>query len=102
LIKYFRCCRERNSGELSQSSSAIRLHPQYDSRIHGELLENSKKRQQTAFMTIAPIKRIRIISVKKLVDEANSSTAIVLKALIEKGDFFEDYFFWGEQDRVIF
>jgi primosomal protein N' (replication factor Y) len=81
----------------------IRLHPKYESN-QGlsellELLKNANKQKAVVmryFQLSASEKKP--IAVKKLVDEANSSAAIV-KALIEK-EIFEDYFL--EQDRVIF
>jgi len=81
----------------------IRLHPQYDSNKGlSELLESLKNanKQKAVVMRYFQLSASekKPISAKKLVDEANSSTAII-KALIEK-EIFEDYFL--EQDRVIF
>jgi len=81
----------------------IRLHPKYDSNQGlSELLESLKNayKQKAVVMRYFQLSASekKPISVKKLADEADSSTAIV-KALIEK-EIFEDYFL--EQDRVIF
>ena len=81
----------------------IRLHPQYDSNKGlNELLESLKNanKQKAVVMRYFQLSASekKPISVKKLVEQANSSAAI-LKALIEK-EIFEDYFL--EQDRVIF
>ena len=81
----------------------IRLHPQYDSNKGlNELLESLKNanKQKAVVMRYFQLSASekKPISVKKLVEQANSSAAII-KALIEK-EIFEDYFL--EQDRVIF
>ena len=81
----------------------IRLHPQYDSNKGlSELLESLKNanKQKAVVMRYFQLSASekKPISVKKLVEQANSSAAII-KALIEK-EIFEDYFL--EQDRVIF
>ena len=81
----------------------IRLHPQYDSNKGlSELLESLKNanKQKEVVMHYFQLgaSEKKPISVKKLVEQANSSAAII-KALIEK-EIFEDYFL--EQDRVIF
>jgi primosomal protein N' (replication factor Y) len=81
----------------------IRLHSKYDSNEGlGELLEtlkNANKQKEvvlTYFQLNASDKKP--ITVKKLVDTANSSSAIV-KALLEK-EIFEDYHI--QEDRVNF
>ena len=81
----------------------IRLHPQYDSNKGlNELLESLKNanKQKAVVMRYFQLSASekKPISVKKLVEQANSSAAII-KVLIEK-EIFEDYFL--EQDRVIF
>jgi primosomal protein N' (replication factor Y) len=81
----------------------IRLHSKYDSNEGlGELLEtlkNANKQKEvvlTYFQLNASDKKP--ITVKKLVDTANSSSAIV-KALLEK-EIFEDYHI--QEDRINF
>lgn len=86
----------------------LRLHPKYESNQGlGELLEtlkNAKKQKGIVmryFQLYATEKTqvvVKPITVKKLIEEANSSAAIV-KALIEK-EIFEDYFL--QEDRVNF
>ncbi|MEZ7504901.1 primosomal protein N' [Flavobacterium sp. Arc2] len=81
----------------------IRLHCKYDSdQGLGELLEalkNANKQKEivlTYFQLIASEKKP--LTVKKLVDTANSTSAVV-KALIDK-EIFEDYYI--QEDRVNF
>jgi primosomal protein N' (replication factor Y) len=81
----------------------IRLHSKYESNQGlGELLEtlkNASKQKEivlTYFQLIASEKKP--LTVKKLVEAANSTSAIV-KALIEK-EIFEDYYI--QEDRVNF
>lgn len=83
----------------------IRLHPKYESNQGlGELLEtlkNANKQKEIVmryFQLCATEKTqgSKPITVKKLIEEANSSSAIV-KVLIEK-EIFEDYFL--QEDRV--
>jgi primosomal protein N' (replication factor Y) len=86
----------------------VRLHPKYESNQGlGELLEtlkNANKQKEIVmryFQLYATEKTQGVakpITVKKLIEEANSSAAIV-KALIEK-EIFEDYFL--QEDRVNF
>ena len=85
----------------------IRLHPKYESNQGlGELLEmlkNANKQKEIVmryFQLFATEKTqgSKSITVKKLIEEANSSAAVV-KALIEK-EIFEDYFL--QEDRVNF
>ncbi|MBG6188893.1 replication restart helicase PriA [Flavobacterium sp. CAN_S2] len=86
----------------------LRLHPKYESNQGlGELLEtlkNANKQKEIVmryFQLYATEKTQGVakpITVKKLIEEANSSAAIV-KALIEK-EIFEDYFL--QEDRVNF
>ncbi|QIH37799.1 primosomal protein N' [Flavobacterium sp. Sr18] len=86
----------------------VRLHPKYESNQGlGELLEtlkNANKQKEIVmryFQLCATEKNQGVakpITVKKLIEEANSSVAIV-KALIEK-EIFEDYFL--QEDRVNF
>lgn len=86
----------------------LRLHPKYESN-HGlgellEILKNAAKQKEIVmryFQLCATEKTqgaAKPITVKKLIEEANSSAAIV-KALIEK-EIFEDYFL--QEDRVNF
>ena len=81
----------------------IRLHPKYDSNQGlSELLEilksaNKQKEIVMRYFQLSATEK-KPITVKKLVEEANSSSAIV-KALIEK-EIFEDYFL--QEDRVNF
>ncbi|RBN50670.1 replication restart helicase PriA [Flavobacterium psychrolimnae] len=86
----------------------LRLHPKYESNQGlGELLETLKNANKQKgivmryFQLYATEKTqvvVKPITVKKLIEEANSSAAIV-KALIEK-EIFEDYFL--QEDRVNF
>ena len=86
----------------------VRLHPKYESNQGlSELLEtlkNANKQREIVlryFQLSASEKtqgQAKPITVKKLVEAANSSSAIV-KALIEK-EIFEDYFL--QEDRVNF
>lgn len=86
----------------------VRLHPKYESNQGlSELLEtlkNANKQKEIVmryFQLCATEKTqdaAEPITVKKLIEEANSSAAIV-KALIEK-EIFEDYFL--QEDRVNF
>ena len=86
----------------------VRLHPKYESNQGlSELLEtlkNANKQKEIVmryFQLCATEKTqgaVKPITVKKLIEEANSSAAIV-KALIEK-EIFEDYFL--QEDRVNF
>jgi primosomal protein N' (replication factor Y) len=86
----------------------VRLHPKYESNQGlGELLEtlkNANKQKEIVmryFQLYATEKTQGVakpITVKKLIEESNSSAAIV-KALIEK-EIFEDYFL--QEDRVNF
>ena len=81
----------------------VRLHPKYDSNQGlSELLEilksaNKQKEIVMRYFQLSATEK-KPITVKKLVDEANSSSAIV-KALIEK-EIFEDYHL--QVDRVNF
>ncbi|MCK8140868.1 primosomal protein N' [Flavobacterium sp. I-SCBP12n] len=81
----------------------IRLHPKYNSNQGlSELLEilksaNKQKEIVMRYFQLSAAEK-KPITVKKLVEEANSSSAIV-KALIEK-EIFEDYFL--QEDRVNF
>ena len=81
----------------------VRLHPKYDSNQGlSELLEilKSAHKQKEIVMRYFQLSAMekKPITVKKLVEEANSSSAIV-KALIEK-DILQDYFL--QEDRVLF
>jgi primosomal protein N' (replication factor Y) len=81
----------------------IRLHSKYDSNEGlGELLETLKNanKQKEVLLTYFQLNASdkKPITVKKLVDTANSSSAIV-KALLEK-EIFEDYHI--QEDRVNF
>jgi primosomal protein N' (replication factor Y) (superfamily II helicase) len=86
----------------------VRLHSKYDSNAGlGELLEtlksaNKQKEIVLAYFQLSASEKTRgeakPITVKKLVEAANSSSAII-KALIEK-EIFEDYFL--QEDRVYF
>lgn len=81
----------------------VRLHPKYDSNQGlSELLEilksaNKQKEIVMRYFQLSATEK-KPITVKKLVEEANSSSAIV-KALIEK-EIFEEYFL--QVDRVSF
>ena len=81
----------------------VRLHPKYDSNQGlSELLEtlksaNKQKEIVMRYFQLSATEK-KPITVKKLVEEANSSSAIV-KALIEK-EIFEDYLL--QEDRVNF
>ena len=81
----------------------VRLHPKYDSNQGlSELLEilksaNKQKEVVMRYFQLSATEK-KPITVKKLVEEANSSAAIV-KALIEK-EIFEDYHL--QVDRVNF
>ncbi|TDE07104.1 replication restart helicase PriA [Flavobacterium sandaracinum] len=81
----------------------VRLHPKYDSNQGlTELLEilKSAHKQKEIVMRYFQLSAMekKPITVKKLVEEANSSSAIV-KALIEK-EILQDYFL--QEDRVLF
>ena len=81
----------------------VRLHSKYDLNSGlGDLLESLKSAAKQREIVLAyfqlSAKDKQPISVKQLVETANSSTAI-LKALIEK-QIFEDYFI--QEDRVNF
>ena len=86
----------------------VRLHSKYTSNAGlGDLLEslksaNKQKEVVLHYFQLIAVKKTRgeaePISVKKLIETANSSAAIV-KALIEK-EIFEDYFI--QEDRVHF
>lgn len=81
----------------------VRLHSKYDLNVGlGDLLESlksaSKQREIVLSYFQLSAKYKQPISVKQLVETANSSSAI-LKALIEK-QIFEDYFI--QEDRVNF
>lgn len=81
----------------------VRLHSKYDLNVGlGDLLESLKSAAKQREIVLAyfqlSAKDKQPISVKQLVETANSSTAI-LKALIEK-QIFEDYFI--QEDRVNF
>ena len=81
----------------------VRLHPKYDSNQGlSELLEilKSAHKQKEIVMRYFQLSAMekKPITVKKLVEEANSSSAIV-KALIEK-EILQDYFL--QEDRVLF
>ena len=86
----------------------VRLHPKYESNQGlSELLETLKNanKQKEIVMRYFQLRatektqgKAKPITVKKLIEEANSSAAIV-KALIEK-EIFEDYFL--QEDRVNF
>ena len=81
----------------------VRLHPKYESNQGlSELLEilksaNKQKEVVMRYFQLSATEK-KPITVKKLIEEANSSSAIV-KALIEK-EIFEDYFL--QEDRVNF
>lgn len=81
----------------------VRLHPKYESNDGlSELLEtlksaNKQKEIVLSYFQLSASEK-KPITVKKLVEAANSSSAIV-KALIEK-EIFEDYFL--QEDRVNF
>ena len=81
----------------------VRLHPKYESNEGlSELLEtlksaNKQKEIVLNYFQLSAVEK-KPITVKKLVEAANSSSAIV-KALIEK-EIFEDYFL--QEDRVNF
>ncbi len=81
----------------------LRLHPKYESNQGlSELLEtlknaNKQKEIVLSYFQLSASEK-KPITVKKLVEAANSSSAIV-KALIEK-EIFEDYFL--QEDRVNF
>ncbi|WP_035671620.1 primosomal protein N' [Flavobacterium sp. 83] len=81
----------------------VRLHSKYDSNAGlGELLEtlksaNKQKEIVLSYFQLSATEK-KPITVKKLVETANSSSAII-KALIEK-EIFEDYFL--QEDRVHF
>ncbi|RKS14588.1 primosomal protein N' [Flavobacterium sp. 120] len=81
----------------------VRLHPKYESNEGlSELLEtlksaNKQKEIVLNYFQLSAVEKKPII-VKKLVEAANSSSAVV-KALIEK-EIFEDYFL--QEDRVNF
>ena len=81
----------------------VRLHPKYESNQGlSELLEtlknaNKQKEIVLSYFQLSASEK-KPITVKKLVEAANSSSAIV-KALIEK-EIFEDYFL--QEDRVNF
>ena len=81
----------------------VRLHPKYESNEGlSELLEtlksaNKQKEIVLNYFQLSAVEK-KPISVKKLVEAANSSSAII-KALIEK-EIFEDYFL--QEDRVNF
>jgi primosomal protein N' (replication factor Y) len=81
----------------------VRLHPKYDSN-QGlsellEILKNAHKQKEIVmrYFQLSAMEK-KPITVKKLVEEANSSSAIV-KALIEK-DILQNYFL--QEDRVLF
>jgi primosomal protein N' (replication factor Y) len=86
----------------------VRLHSKYDSNAGlGELLEtlksaNKQKEIVLAYFQLSASEKTRgeakPITVKKLIEAANSSSAII-KVLIEK-EVFEDYFL--QEDRVHF
>ena len=81
----------------------VRLHSKYDLNVGlGDLLESLKSASKQREIVLAyfqlSAKDKQPISVKQLVETANSSSAI-LKALIEK-QIFEDYFI--QEDRVNF
>ncbi|SHL76382.1 replication restart helicase PriA [Flavobacterium xanthum] len=81
----------------------VRLHPKYDSNQGlSELLEilKSAHKQKEIVMRYFQLSAMekKPITVKKLVEEANSSSAIV-KALIEK-EILQDFFL--QEDRVLF
>ena len=81
----------------------VRLHSKYDSNQGlSELLEilKSAHKQKEIVMRYFQLSAMekKPITVKKLVEEANSSSAIV-KALVEK-DILQDYFL--QEDRVLF
>ena len=86
----------------------VRLHSKYTSNAGlGDLLEslksaNKQKEVVLHYFQLIAVKKTRgeaePISVKKLIETANSSAAII-KALIEK-EIFEDYFI--QEDRVHF
>lgn len=81
----------------------VRLHPKYESNEGlSELLEtlksaNKQKEIVLNYFQLSAVEK-KPITVKKLVEVANSSSAVV-KALIEK-EIFEDYFL--QEDRVNF
>lgn len=81
----------------------VRLHSKYDSNVGlGELLEtlksaNKQKEIVLSYFQLSATEK-KPITVKKLVEAANSSSAII-KTLIEK-EIFEDYFI--QEDRVNF
>ncbi|MDI6033611.1 primosomal protein N' [Flavobacterium sp. LB2P84] len=81
----------------------VRLHPKYESNEGlSELLEtlksaNKQKEIVLNYFQLSAVEK-KPITVKKLVEAANSSSAIV-KVLIEK-EIFEDYFL--QEDRVNF
>ncbi|MDI5950486.1 replication restart helicase PriA [Flavobacterium yafengii] len=81
----------------------VRLHPKYESKEGlSELLEtlksaNKQKEIVLNYFQLSAVEK-KPITVKKLVEAANSSSAIV-KVLIEK-EIFEDYFL--QEDRVNF
>ncbi len=81
----------------------VRLHPKYESNEGlSELLEtlksaNKQKEIVLNYFQLSAVEK-KPITVKKLVEAANSSSAVV-KALIEK-EIFEDYFL--QEDRVNF
>ncbi|MFV5701828.1 primosomal protein N' [Flavobacterium sp. XS2P12] len=82
----------------------VRLHSKYDSNAGlGELLEtlknaNKQKEIVLSYFQLSATSGAKPITVKKLVEAAHSSSAII-KALIEK-EIFEDYFI--QEDRVNF
>ncbi|MNX41290.1 Primosomal protein N' [compost metagenome] len=81
----------------------VRLHPKYNSNSGlGELMQTLKSaaKQREIVMSYFQLSASekKPITIKKLVETANSSSAIV-KALIEK-EIFEDYFL--QEDRVNF
>jgi primosomal protein N' (replication factor Y) len=81
----------------------VRLHAKYDSNAGlGELLETLKSAHKQREIVLSYFQlsatEKKPIAVKKLVESANSSSAII-KALIEK-EIFEDYFL--QEDRVNF
>ncbi|MNQ03832.1 Primosomal protein N' [compost metagenome] len=81
----------------------VRLHPKYNSNSGlGELMQTLKSaaKQREIVMNYFQLSASekKPITIKKLVETANSSSAIV-KALIEK-EIFEDYFL--QEDRVNF
>ncbi|MGZ9736695.1 replication restart helicase PriA [Flavobacterium sp. GNP002] len=81
----------------------VRLHPKYESNEGlSELLEtlksaNKQKEIVLNYFQLSAVEK-KPITVKKLVEAANSSSAVI-KALIEK-EIFEDYFL--QEDRVNF